>query len=171
MQENHYYVDTLRLVTDLTNTPVTDLADLRERCARIRLDIPARPRDLAEVRALVGRWVEIVDAASEERRVALLNALLAEAAAYPRITDHDGTGWHLHYRDDDVPLAAALRAVVSVAAAQHLTATGMHRLGRCALPECRFVFVDFSRGGRQRYCSRVCANRDAVRRHRRKTAR
>ena len=39
---------------------------------------------------------------------------------------------------------------------------------RWALEECRSPFGDFSRGGRQRYCSPACANRDAVRRHRAK---
>ncbi|SHF93836.1 CGNR zinc finger domain-containing protein [Streptoalloteichus hindustanus] len=168
MRENHYYGEILRLVTDFTNAPLVDLDDLRDRVARTCLGrtTPAKPADLAETRQLVAHWTRIVDADSERHRVDLLNGLLAEAAAYPRITDHDDSGWHLHYRDDGVPLAAVLRAVVAVAAAQHLTELGMHRLGRCALAECRFAFVDFSRGGRQRYCSRVCANRDAVRRHR-----
>ncbi|MBE1470434.1 CGNR zinc finger domain-containing protein [Kibdelosporangium phytohabitans] len=172
MRENHYYAEILRLVTDFTNAPLAGLADLRQRCAStcLSLEIPSGPADLAGVRALALRWAEIVDADSETSRVRLLNTLLAEAAAYPRITDHDGAGWHLHYRDDGVSLAPVLRAVVAVAAAQHLTELGMHRLGRCALVECRLAFVDFSRGGSQRYCSRVCANRDAVRRHRQKVS-
>ncbi|HEY0453774.1 CGNR zinc finger domain-containing protein [Actinophytocola sp.] len=32
-------------------------------------------------------------------------------------------------------------------------------------------FGDLTRGGRQRYCSPTCANRDAVRRHRAKLTR
>ncbi|MFE0019645.1 CGNR zinc finger domain-containing protein [Amycolatopsis sp. NPDC059021] len=172
MRENHYYAEILRLVTDITNDPPAGLADLRRRCARAYLspDIPAGPQDLEDIRALGVCWAEIVDAGTEQGRVDLLNALLAKAAAYPRITNHDDcAGWHLHYRDDGVRLAAVLRAVVGVAAAQHLTELGMHRLGRCALEECRAAFVDFTRGGAQRYCTRVCANRDAVRRHRRRT--
>ncbi|GAA4524239.1 CGNR zinc finger domain-containing protein [Amycolatopsis samaneae] len=172
MRENHYYTEILRLVTDITNVPLADLADLRRRSARAYLspDIPAGPRDLAEVRALADCWARIVDAETVQERVDLLNALLAKAAAYPRITNHDDcAGWHLHYRDDGVRLALVLRAVVAVAAAQHLTEQGMHRLGRCALAECRAAFVDFTRGGAQRYCTRVCANRDAVRRHRNRT--
>jgi len=42
----------------------------------------------------------------------------------------------------------------------------MDRLGRCAREGCEMIYVDVSRGGRQRYCSPRCANRDAVRRHR-----
>ncbi|MCM6774746.1 CGNR zinc finger domain-containing protein [Nocardia sp. CDC159] len=42
----------------------------------------------------------------------------------------------------------------------------MHRLGRRALTDCGRASIDTTRGGRQRYCTRACANRDAVRRHR-----
>ncbi|WP_443072576.1 CGNR zinc finger domain-containing protein [Streptomyces sp. RPT161] len=34
-----------------------------------------------------------------------------------------------------------------------------------ALSECGNVYADFSRAGRQRYCSQICVNRDSVRRH------
>ncbi|RDI54117.1 CGNR zinc finger domain-containing protein [Nocardia mexicana] len=167
MHENHYYGDVLRFVTDLTNRPPTEQRELTELWRAAGLGAEAgTAQDLVEIREFLARWTEVVDADTEATRVRLLNALLAETAAYPRITDHAGTGWHLHYRDDDVPLAAMIRTVTVVAAAKHLTRFGMHRLGRCALRECRRAFVDMSRGGRQRYCTRTCANRDAVRRHR-----
>ncbi|MER7079164.1 CGNR zinc finger domain-containing protein [Saccharopolyspora kobensis] len=168
MQENHYYRDALRLATDLVNRPPLRPEELADRWNELGLGSRARASDadLEEVSRFTQRWTAVIDARTEEERVALLNELLAEAAAYPRITDHDGSGWHLHYRDDDVPLAAMIRAVTAVAAAKHLTEHGMHRLGRCALAECAQAFVDLTRGGRQRYCTRVCANRDAVRRHR-----
>ncbi len=66
----------------------------------------------------------------------------------------------------DLRLAAVLRALISVGTALHLTGPGMDRLSRCALTECRLPFGDFTRGGRQRYCSPACASRDAARRHR-----
>ena len=107
----------------------------------------------------------LVDAADEPARVAVLNELLTRYASQPTVTDHGG-GWHLHYRPDAASLGEILAASTTVAAAQHLTAHGMHRVGRCALPECGRAYVDHSRPGRQRYCSHACANRDAVRRHR-----
>ncbi len=55
-------------------------------------------------------------------------------------------------------------------ASLHLTERGMHRLARCAAEPCRSVFADVTRNGRQRYCSVRCANRDAVRRYRARTA-
>jgi len=96
----------------------------------------------------------------------LLNAQMARVAAYPRLTDHDGEGWHLHYRDGDEALPRVLSAVISVGTSLHLVTRGMSRLGRCAAEPCRNVVVDVTRNGRQRYCSVRCANRAAVRRHR-----
>lgn len=132
---------------------------------------PAGADDHARTRVVVDRWLEVVDAESPERRAALLNALMAEAAAYPRLTDHDDEGWHLHYRDDGQSLPSVLLAVISVGTSLHLTTRGMDRLGRCEAGEspgdpCRNVVVDVTRNGRQRYCSVRCANRSAVRRHR-----
>ncbi|RGC66711.1 CGNR zinc finger [Micromonospora sp. MW-13] len=130
------------------------------------IDMPVRDDDLTVTLRLVEQWSEIVDATSADERAALLNRMLAGASTYPRLTNHADGRWHLHYRDDGVSLSAVLRALISVGTALHLTGRGMDRLGRCALDECRTIYADLSRTGRQRYCSPRCANRDAVRRHR-----
>lgn len=97
--------------------------------------------------------------------------MLAASAAHPRLTDHAGSGWHLHYREEQQPLGALLHQLISVGTALHLSGRGMHRLRRCAVTECVTIFADTSRTGRQRYCSQRCANRDAVRRHRARSPR
>lgn len=127
--------------------------------------------DHEATRLVIDQWLPIVDAGSPEERAGLLNALMARAAAYPSLTDHNGEGWHLHYREDGDSLPETLRAVISVGTALHLTTRGMHRLGRCGKNDppgdsCSAVVVDVTRNGRQRYCSVRCANRAAVRRHR-----
>ena len=127
---------------------------------------PPAPNDHAAVRDVIDDWLEIVDEPAPDRRAALLNAQMAQAAAYPRLTDHDGEGWHLHSRDADDSLPFVLRAVISVGTSLHLVTRGMHRLGRCAAEPCTNVVVDITRNGRQRFCSVRCANRAAVRRHR-----
>ncbi|MBD7994326.1 CGNR zinc finger domain-containing protein [Arthrobacter sp. Sa2CUA1] len=129
------------------------------------------PADQREVRTVIDRWLAVVDAPGADQRARLLNGLMKDAAAYPRLTDHDGEGWHLHYRDDGQSLAEVLLAVISVGTALHLTTRGMTRLGRCEAglapgDSCRNVVVDVTRNGRQRYCSVRCGNRAAVRRHR-----
>ncbi|WP_345492903.1 CGNR zinc finger domain-containing protein [Nocardia callitridis] len=175
MRESHFREEALTFATDLLNNPPESPEDLAARWDRSGLSATtgtrAETRDVAEVAAFLTRWASVIDAADEGDRVARLNSLLATAAAYPRITDHDGSPWHLHYRDDRATLASIIRTVTVVAAAEHLTTFGMHRLGRCASADCGRAFVDFSRGGRQRYCTRMCANRDAVRRHRSRRAR
>ncbi|NUS10110.1 MAG: CGNR zinc finger domain-containing protein, partial [Streptomyces sp.] len=127
---------------------------------------PVTPEDLDRVGATLDAWEKVVDATDETERAALVNEMLAAAAAHPRMTNHVGSGWHLHYRDEGRPLGGVLSSLISVGTALHLTGRGMHRLSRCAVTECAKVFADTSRTGRQRYCSQRCANRDAVRRHR-----
>ncbi len=167
MHLNPYGRDAVGLAVDLTNRPPASPDELAERClaAGLVVDRPVRAADLAATRELLDRWCVIVDAADAPARAALLNDLLAQATGHPRLTDHDGV-WHLHHRDDALPFAGRLRALLATGTAMHLTGRGMDRLGRCALPDCTRVYADVSRGGRQRYCSPPCANRDAVRRHR-----
>jgi len=118
------------------------------------------------VKAFLVEWLRVVDQSDPVRRADLLNELLDEHTAAPRMTDHAGTGWHLHFRPDDLPADRQIAALISVGTALHLTGRGMSRLGRCASTPCTTVFADISRNGRQRYCSPGCGNRDAVRRHR-----
>ncbi len=65
-------------------------------------------------------------------------------------------------------LSAADR--VAVAAASELAALasqrGLDRLGFCDAEDCQCVFADTSPRGDRRYCSRTCATRVNVRRHR-----
>jgi hypothetical protein len=165
---NPYGQDAVCLMADLANSPPASLDDLVKRCldAGLSVDMPVGDDDLAAALELIGQWCEIVDTDDERSRAALVNRLLAAAAAHPRLTDHAGHGWHVHYRDDGLPLGKVLRALVAVGTALHLAGRGMSRLGRCAREGCDVIYVDVSRGGRQRYCSPRCSNRDAVRRHR-----
>ena len=86
---------------DTARTALADVAALRDfvrsarhqRCRRAR-----RERDLAAVRTVRGRG----SPRSSRRRTpataaALINALVAAAGTTPRLTDHDGYDWHVHY--------------------------------------------------------------------------
>ncbi|GIF21794.1 putative RNA-binding Zn ribbon-like protein [Actinoplanes tereljensis] len=167
MHLNPYGEDAVNLAADLVNRPPADPAELAARCreAGLILETPVTETDLTRTRSVLGNWETIVDARDDHERATLLNRMLAEAAAYPRLTDHTG-GWHLHYRDPDQSPSAVLTSLIAVGTALHLAGRGMHRLRRCAVPECGLVVADTSRTGRRRYCSTRCANRDAVRRHR-----
>jgi hypothetical protein len=169
---NPYGEDPVRLAVALATDRPRTAEELAARSVAEGVVVDRAPttQDVAEVNAFLDDWLAVVDADSARLRADLLDRLLAESSAHPRITDHAGDGWHLHYRDADLPLAGVLRALISVGTALHLTGRGMDRLHRCALTECARPFGDFSRAGRQRYCSPTCANRDAVRRHRTRRA-
>ncbi|MCT2583338.1 CGNR zinc finger domain-containing protein [Actinophytocola gossypii] len=171
MHLNPYGEDPVRFAVDLAAAPPRTAGELTARCveAGVVVERAGTDRDVAEVAVFLERWLAVVDSGDHRERAGLLNALLAESASSPRLTDHSGNGWHLHYREPDLSLAGVLRALISVGTALHLAGRGMDRLHRCALADCHRPFADFSRGGRQRYCSPACANRDAVRRHRART--
>lgn len=69
-------------------------------------------------------------------------------------------------RSDVLPAHRIMMAFITAGTALHFVHRGIHRLRRCKRQACGAAFADFSRPGTQRYCSRTCANADAVRRHR-----
>ncbi|MFC9757709.1 CGNR zinc finger domain-containing protein [Streptomyces sp. NPDC056921] len=173
MHLNPYGEDVVKLAADLANRRPASAEELADRCrtAGLVVELPVTPQDLDRTHEVLDAWEKVVDAEEEHERAELLNRMLAAAAAYPRLTDHAEDGWHLHYRDDRQTLGPLLFSLVSVGTALHLAGRGMRRLRRCAVTGCAMIFADTSRTGRQRYCSQRCANRDAVRRHRARTAR
>lgn len=178
MQLNPYGEYAVLLAASLANDWPLDRAGIEARTREfgMTMPFPEEAGDHKKVRAVVEQWLRVVEAPSEAQRAVILNELMATTAAYPRLTDHDGEGWHLHYRDDGQSLAHVLRAVFCVGTALHLTTRGMHRLRRCEAGQapgdpCTNVVVDVTRNGTQRYCSVRCANRAAVRRHRARSSR
>lgn len=165
---NPYGEYAVLLAASLAKDWPLDRAGIEERTREhgMTMRFPVASDDHVETRRVIDEWLRVVDARDADERAALLNAQMAAVAAYPRLTDHDGEGWHLHYRDTDEALPRVLAAVISVGTSLHLVTRGMHRLSRCAAEPCTNVVVDVTRNGRQRFCSVRCANRAAVRRHR-----
>ncbi|EFK98718.1 conserved hypothetical protein [Streptomyces sp. SPB78] len=78
----------------------------------------------------------------------------------PRLTDHDGYDWHVHYFAPGASLADHLAADCGMALAFFVVADERERLRRCGAPDCGRAFVDLSRNRSRRYCdSRTCGNR------------
>nr|WP_314844875.1 CGNR zinc finger domain-containing protein [uncultured Microbacterium sp.] len=168
MHLNPYGEYAVLLAASLADDWPEDRAGIEQRTLDMgmTMSFPTASDDHERVREVVDDWLQIVDAKDPSSRALLLNAQMAEAAAYPRLTDHDGEGWHLHYRDDVQSLPFVLRAIFAVGTSLHLVTRGMDRIGRCDASPCTRVVVDVTRNGRQRFCSVRCANRAAVRRHR-----
>lgn len=169
MHLNPYGEYAVLLAASLVNEWPSDADGIENRAREfgMTMDFPRAGGDHDETRGVIDDWLRVVDAPDPRERARLLNTQMAAAAAYPRLTDHNDEGWHLHYRDDDHSMAEVLAAVISVGTALHLTTRGTHRLRRCAADDsCSKVVVDVTRNGRQQYCSVRCANRAGVRRHR-----
>jgi hypothetical protein len=121
-----------------------------------RLDEP----DLPAVRTVRDRFAQIFAAASTAEAAGLVNKLVAEAGTTPRLTDHDGYDWHVHYFAPGAGLADHLAADGGMALAFLVVAGERERLRRCDAPDCGRAFVGLSRNRSRRYCdSRTCGNR------------
>ncbi|GAA5009643.1 CGNR zinc finger domain-containing protein [Streptomyces siamensis] len=116
--------------------------------------------DLAAVHKIRGRFAGIFAAADPRTAAALINELVAAAGTTPRLTDHDGYDWHVHYFAPGASVADHLAADCGMALAFFVVAGEQERLRRCEAPDCRRAFVDLSRNRSRRYCdSRTCGNR------------
>jgi hypothetical protein len=116
--------------------------------------------DLAGVRAVRGRFAAVFEAPDPRTAARLINELVAAAGTTPRLTDHDGYDWHVHYFAPGASVADHLAADCGMALAFFVVAGEQERLRRCEAPDCRRAFVDLSRNRSRRYCdSRTCGNR------------
>jgi predicted RNA-binding Zn ribbon-like protein len=116
-------------------------------------------RELLAVRDELG---EVFDAGGVDRAAALVNRLLERAQAPPRLSDHDGTPWHLHVTGDQASWAEWLAAVTGLGLSRLIAEDGIARIGRCAAPGCGAAFAGGPRNHPRRYCSAACANRARV---------
>ncbi|AOS63384.1 putative DUF1470 family protein/CGNR zinc finger [Actinoalloteichus hymeniacidonis] len=139
----------------------------------IRIDYrPRRTPNARQTRALLewaGRLRPVFGETDLDRQVDLVNALLADSAARPYISRHDGRKPHLHYADERRPVDERVFGYTSAGLATAVCQDG-RRLGSCARAGCRIVYVDTSRNGRRRYCTTRCANRVHVADHRSRTS-
>ncbi|MFS4097734.1 CGNR zinc finger domain-containing protein [Streptomyces sp. AF1A] len=116
--------------------------------------------DLSAVRRVRGRFAAIFATPDARSAAGLINELVAAAGTTPRLTDHDGYDWHVHYFAPGASVADHLAADCGMALAFFVVAGEQERLRRCEAPDCRRAFVDLSRNRSRRYCdSRTCGNR------------
>lgn len=117
--------------------------------------------ELDEVRTLRPTLRELLTAQRDDA-VDLVNTMLREAAALPRLVRHGEMDWHLHAVADSSPLATRIAVETAMAMIDVIRADELSRLGVCADPTCSGLVLDLSRNRSRRFCSVACGNRAAV---------
>jgi predicted RNA-binding Zn ribbon-like protein len=119
--------------------------------------------DLAEVRALRETVRGVLERAGTDAAAAaaLVNDGLRRSRATPALR-HDHDRWRTEVTSDTDRPSAHLAATTLSALASVIATLGPTRLGVCAGPTCRATYVDLSRNGSKRYCTRTCAHRASV---------
>jgi predicted RNA-binding Zn ribbon-like protein len=116
--------------------------------------------DLVAVHALRTQVRPVFEAEDDAAAAAAVNRLVSRASVTPRLTDHDGYDFHVHYFSPGASLAEHLAIDCGMALAQVVTAGERERLRVCEAPACDRVLVDLSRNRSKRYCdARTCGNR------------
>lgn len=116
--------------------------------------------DLEAVRELRGRLHAIFLANDPADAAGLINRMIEQSPVTPRLTDHDGYQWHIHYFTPGAGIAEHLAVDGGIALAYVLAAGEYDRLRTCDAPDCDQILVDLSRNRSKRYCdARTCGNR------------
>jgi len=165
----------LVLAADLVNSDeVADVATLEAFLDKHLVEprLRATPADLDAVRALRPRLRAVWQAKEPEGLANLVNELLCDSGARPRLVDHGGGwGWHLHVTDHDAPLEHRIAAQAGFAFADLVRLRETGRLRHCEAPGCDAVFVDLSKNRSRRYCDTGnCGNRQHVAAYRERRA-
>ena len=117
--------------------------------------------DLWVVRSVRGRLRELL-LASRDGAVPLVNGILAEFVAVPRLVRHGDVDWHIHATSDADPLAMRILVETGMAMIDVIRADEVRRFGVCAADDCDGVVLDLSRNRSRKFCSTACTNRVAV---------
>jgi len=117
--------------------------------------------ELDAVRRLRPRLRTLLTAERDDA-VSIVNDLLAEAGAVPRLVRHDRFDWHLHVVDPETPLDERIAAETAMAMIDVIRGDELSRLGVCAQDDCASIVLDLSRNRSKIFCGTTCSNRAAV---------
>jgi predicted RNA-binding Zn ribbon-like protein len=117
--------------------------------------------ELAELRA-ARPVLRALLTADRDTAAAMVNDMLAEARALPRLVRHDDIDWHVHAVSPDEPLVRRVLVETAMAMADLVRGDEMSRLAVCADHTCDGIVLDLTRNHSRRFCSTTCANRNAV---------
>lgn len=140
-------------------------------------DVLARPdyqptvtaRDGDALAALAERVRHCFTAAAAEdlaTAAGVVNDLLEEYGAVPRLDEARGGGWTLHFHGRDPGLVVGWGAGIAAGLAMAIGSDLAGRLGVCEAYPCDRVYVDTSKNLGRRFCSTRCQNRVKAAAHR-----
>ncbi len=143
-------VDTMSTVEDLERYLVVN-----PYTGRIRRD----DAEVDAVRGIRSRLRRLWDV-DREGAVPLVNEMLRDGQALPRLVIHDGYDWHIHATSDDAPLATRILVEAAMGFVDVIRSDEYDRVRVCAADDCESVYIDYSRNGSKRYCDTGnCGNR------------
>jgi predicted RNA-binding Zn ribbon-like protein len=128
---------------------------------------PPAEADVERVARLRGRLRAVFEAEDDAHAVEILNLILVDNHAVPRVSLHGGSP-HLHFEPSGDAFSRWLAVVTGMGLATVLVDQGLARFGVCAAVDCQDVFLDTSRNRSRRHCSTTCSTREAVAAHRRR---
>lgn len=166
MEYETFTAQTVSEAVDLANALADGAGEERIREVLRLYGLRDEALDLVAFQGLADRIRAVFEASDEAARVGMLNGLIGSYEPAPFIAEHDGQGPHFHFAPDDGADVRRVGASLTMALAHVVVDYGADRLGRCGAPGCRHVFVDRTRNGSQRYCSKTCATRVHVAEHR-----
>ncbi|MEO6604089.1 MAG: CGNR zinc finger domain-containing protein [Aeromicrobium sp.] len=117
--------------------------------------------ELDAVRALRPQLRTLLTSTRDDA-VPIVNGILAEAGAVPRLVRHGEYDWHLHATADDQPLQTRIAVETAMAMIDAIRSDELSRLSTCAADDCDDVVLDLSRNRSRKFCSTTCGNREAV---------
>ena len=178
MDFSHYSDEPVQMAVDLVNTlevvsgeeHLAAPADVSQfihghGCDWCSPEWEASESDLHEVRALRARLRSVFDVDDEVEAAELINSILSNAKAVPRLSLH-GEEPHLHFETKDDNAARRLGAVTAMGLSVAMIEGGYERFGKCHSSTCDDVYVDISRNRSRRHCSDTCTTRENVAAHR-----
>ena len=117
--------------------------------------------DLAEIGRTRDRLREVFLASDDAAASGLLNEILADLGAVPRVVG-DGHGFALAFAPEGTQTGRQVAIIAAMGLVQMLVESGRSRFGICSAHDCNDVFVDTSRNRSRRYCSESCSSRSNV---------
>jgi predicted RNA-binding Zn ribbon-like protein len=134
---------------------------------------PALTEDQANaLTALAERVREVFTASSSgdvARAARIVNDLLEEFGAAPRLDPARGGGFTLHFHGRDASIVLGWGAGIAAGLAMAIGSDLAGRLGVCQADPCDRVYIDTSYNLGKRFCSRRCQSRVKAAAHRAKS--